>query len=40
MNCEFLLARTDQQTHHLSARQTSKASRLAEIDGISVRERG
>lgn len=35
MNCKFLLARTDQQTYHLCARQTSKAWVLAEIDGIS-----
>ena len=37
MNCKFLLARTDQQTHHLSARQTSKPSALAEIGKIGER---
>lgn len=38
MNCEFPLARTDQQTHHLSAGQTSsKTWRLAEADGIGAR---
>jgi hypothetical protein len=36
VNCKLFLARTDQQTHNLGARQTRKASRLAEADGVGA----